>query len=579
MVRPGRFAFVKSVVPEEVVEREVAEAMGGSPGSEPAPMAAEKMPNFEIGAIVRGKILRIAGDDVIVDIHYKSEGTVPIVEFSRPPRPGDEIEVFIEDFDEETGEIVLSKRRADRIRSWERIIAEHKVGDVVKGRAMRKIKGGLLVDIGVPVFLPASQVDLRRSPDVSEYLGKELECKIIKIDRDRRNIVLSRRKLLEEERDRRKNQVLQTLVKGEIRKGVVKSITEFGAFVDLGGIDGLLHITDMSWGRISHASEILSLEQEIEVKVLDFDVNRERISLGLKQIQPSPWEKIEEKYPVGTRLKGTVVNIVPYGCFVKLEDGVEGLVHVSEMSWSRTVNHPSEVVKVGETVEVVVLDINKEKQEISLGMKQCETNPWEDVESRYPIGTIVEGKVRNMTNYGAFIELAEGIDGLLHVNDISWTKKIGHPSAVLKKGETIKAVVLAVDRERKRLALGVKQLRQDPWVQFIPEKFHVSDVVEGTVTKLTNFGAFVEIAPDLEGLLHISEMSDQKIEKPEEVLKVGDRITVMIINIDSKERKIGLSLRATQGVPPPPASEEAASPPAAVEQASASAPSDSAAEK
>jgi small subunit ribosomal protein S1 len=552
MVRLGRYGLVNSAISEEELEKELLEAMGGEGEVASEQMFAEAMASFEVGSIIIGKVQRIVNDEVVVDIRYKAEGFVPLFEFQPEGAPavGSEIEVYLEEIDDDAGEIVLSKRKADRIRGWEKIMSEHDVGDVVKGKALRKIKGGLLVDIGVPVFLPASQVDIRRLPDVGDYVGRELECKIIKIDRERRNIVLSRRKMLEEDRDHKKTRVLENLVKGEIRRGVVKNITDFGAFVDLGGIDGLLHITDMSWGRISHPSEVVSLDQEIEVKVLDFDLQRERISLGLKQVSASPWEKIDEKYPVGTHIKGPVVNIMPYGCFVKLEDGIEGLVHISEMSWTRQIGHPSEMVAIGDEAEVVILDINKDKQELSLGMKQTEENPWTKVEEKYPAGTIVEGEVRNMTNYGAFIELEEGIDGLLHVNDMSWTKKISHPSSMLKKGDKVRAVVLNVDQGRKRVALGLKQLQDDPWVTLIPQKFHSSDIIDGVVTKLTNFGAFVEIGDDLEGLLHISEMAEHKVEKPEEIVKVGDKVKVMVINIDSEDRKIGLSLRATSGASP-----------------------------
>lgn len=550
MVRPGRYALVNNVIAEDVLENELAEAMGETQMDKVVSVVEQAVGEFEIGSVVTGTVRRIDREDVVVDINYKAEGFVPLAEFNvgEEPKPGDSIEVYIEEIDEDGGEIILSKRKADRIRGWERVMESHDVGDVIKGRAVRKIKGGLLVDIGVPVFLPASQVDIRRVGEVGEFVGRELECKIIKIDRDRRNIVLSRRKLLEEERERKKTLVLGGLVKGEIRKGVVKNITDFGAFVDLGGIDGLLHITDMSWGRVSHPSEVVAIDQEIEVRVLDFDLDRERISLGLKQVRENPWEKIDEKYPVGCRVTGPVVNIMPYGAFVKLEDGIEGLVHISEMSWTRQISHPSEVVSVGDEVEVVVLDINKDKQELSLGMKQTEENPWTQVEEHYPTGCTVTGTVRNMTNYGAFIELEEGIDGLLHVNDMSWTKKIAHPSAMLEKGQTVTAVVLSVDRDRKRVALGLKQIEEDPWESTIPEKFHPGDIVEGLVTKLTNFGAFVEIGSGLEGLLHISELSDHKVEKPEDVIQVGQRVTVMILNVDTAERKIGLSLRATHDV-------------------------------
>jgi len=508
--------------------------------------------DFAPGAILKGKVVRIAGNDIVVDIGYKSEGFIDKAEFDNNLdgiEPGVELEVYLDQIEGESGLVVLSKKKADRIRGWERVMQMYKVGDVVKGRAVRKIKGGLLVDIGVHVFLPASQIDIRRVGDPGEWVGRDMECKIIKIDEDRRNIVLSRRKMLEEDRDRMKKGLLGSIQRGEVRRGVVKNITDFGAFIDLGGIDGLLHITDMSWGRIQHPSEMLKVDQMVEVKVLDFDLQRERISLGLKQLSPDPWSQVPLKYPIGSRNKGTVVNIMPYGAFVKLEDGVEGLVHVSEMSWTRSIQHPSEVVALQQQVEVVVLDINSEKQEISLGMKQAEANPWTNVEEKFPAGTKIKGKVRNMTTYGAFIELEEGIDGLLHVSDMSWTKKITHPSAMLKKGDELEAVVLTVDKERKRVALGLKQLTQDPWEKMIIEKFKAGDLVKGTVTKLTSFGAFVEIDSDLEGLLHISEMSDGKVEKPEEIVQPGQKLELKILNVDPVERKIGLSLKAMTGAP------------------------------
>lgn len=547
MVRPGRYALVNNVISEEDLEKEVAAAIGAVDVDKSLTgVLCDR--ELKIGEIINGIVRRIDGDDVVVDINYKAEGFIPVSEFeaNQLPEIGAQLEVLLEEINNDG--IVLSKRKADRIRGWERIMNEREVGDIISGRAVRKIKGGLLVDIGVPVFLPASQVDIRRISDVGEYIGQDLKCKIIKIDRERRNIVLSRRKLMEEERDAKKGEVLKTLVKGEIRKGIVKNITDFGAFVDLGGIDGLLHITDLSWGRVSHPSEVVSLDQEVEVKVLDFDLDRERISLGLKQITPNPWDTIGDKYPINAHFKGPVVNIMPYGAFVKLQDGIEGLVHISEMSWTKQISHPSEMVSIGDEVEVVILDINKEKQELSLGMKQCEGNPWSAVEAKYPAGSYVRGKVRNMTNYGVFVELEEGIDGLLHVNDMSWTKKINHPSAMFKKGDEVRAVVLSVDQERKRVALGLKQLEEDPWQKDIPSKFHNGDIIEGIVTKLTNFGAFVEIGNELEGLLHISELSDKKIEKPEEIVQVGQRVTVMIINVDTNERKIGLSLRSTHDV-------------------------------
>jgi small subunit ribosomal protein S1 len=451
--------------------------------------------------------------------------------------------VLLEAVEDDSGMIVLSKRKADRIRGWERVISNNQEGDVVRGPAVRKIKGGLLVDIGVPVFLPASQISIRRTGDIADYIGQELECKIIKIDKERRNIVVSRRKLIEERREEQKKKLLAEIKIGELRKGVVKNITDFGAFIDLGGIDGLLHITDMSWGRISHPSEMLKIDEEVEVMILNVDREKEKISLGLKQRMPSPWAGIEEKYPVGSRVRGQVVNIMSYGAFVKLEDGVEGLVHISEMSWTRRVNHPSELVAIGDTVEVVVLGIDMEKEEISLGMKQTEANPWEVVEEKYPPGTVIKGRVRNLANYGAFIEIEQGIDGLLHISDMSWTKKVNHPSELLKKGDWVEAVVLSVNQDRKRVALGLKQLQPDPWQGDIPGKYHPGEVVHGKVTKLTSFGVFVELEPGLEGLLHISELAERKVETPEEIVKVGDDLELRVIRVDTRERKIGLSLR------------------------------------
>ncbi len=532
-------------IDEEEIEKEVTEVLGELSEEGLKQVYEDSVRDFEAGTILKGRILEVLPDDAVVDEGYKSEGVIPLKEFEQPEKVkvGDEIEVLLEAVEDDAGLIVISKQKAERIRGWQKVIAEHKEGDVVSGRVMRKIKGGLLVDIGVPVFLPASQVDLRRPGDIAEYVGKEVRCKILKIDQGRRNIVVSRRRLLEEERQRKKEALMAEIEVGESRKGVVKNILDFGAFVDLGGIDGLLHITDMSWGRISHPSEMLKIDDEIEVKILKVDKERERISLGLKQKTESPWARVEEKYPPGVTIKGEVVNVVNYGGFVKLEDGIEGLVHISEMSWTRRINHPSEVVAIGDMVEVMVLDINKEKEEISLGMKQTEVNPWTLVEEKYPPGTIVKGRVRNFTNYGAFVEIEEGIDGLLHVSDMSWTKKITHPSEVLKKSEKIDVVVLSVDQERKRVALGFKQLQEDPWEKDIPQRFEPGDIMRGRVTKITNFGVFVELEKDLEGLLHISELSEKKVESPEEVVSVGDEVEVKVLRVDPVGRKIGLSLR------------------------------------
>ena len=501
---------------------------------------------YDVNQIITGKVLRVEGDDVLVDIGYKSEGVVAIDEWDddhQAPEPGQEVQVLLEEVEDEFGLIMLSKRKADRIREWEKIINEHAEGDIVKGTVVRKIKGGLLVNIGVNVFLPASQVDIRRPSDIANYIGQEIECMILKIDEARRNIVVSRRKLIEEKRERLKRDLLDKLVEGEIRKGVVKNIADFGAFVDLGGIDGLLHITDMSWGRINHPSEVVKIDQPIEVMILNIDREREKIALGLKQKSPSPWDQVEEKYPVGSRVKGEVVNVMSYGAFVKLEDGIEGLVHISEMSWTKRINHPTELVNIGDEVEVVVLGINKDKQEISLGMKQTQANPWDRVAEKYPPGSVVKGAVRNLTNYGAFVELEEGVDGLLHVSDMSWTRKISHASEMLKKGDEIECQVLSVDENRKRIALGLKQLQSDPWETTIPDNYHPGTFVNGVVTKITNFGVFVELEPELEGLLHISELADHKVENPEDIVEVGQQIEVRILRIDTADRKIGLSRR------------------------------------
>jgi small subunit ribosomal protein S1 len=456
------------------------------------------------------------------------------------------VQVLFERIDSETGMVELSKRKADRMLNWQRIVDTTREGDVVEGRVMRKIKGGLLVDIGVPVFLPASQVDVRRPGDIGEYIGRDIRASVLKIDTERRNIVISRRKLIEEERETAKKRLLDTLKEGMTVMGEVKNIADFGAFVDLGGIDGLLHITDMSWGRINHPSDMLRMGQKIEVKVLNIDREKEKIALGLKQKEVSPWEEIEKKYPVGSRVKGEVVNIMSYGAFVRLEPGIEGLVHISEMSWTRRVNHPSELVQPGQAVDVVILDINKEKQEISLGMKQTEVNPWELVGEKYPPGTVIEGQVRNLANYGAFVEIEPGIDGLLHVSDVSWTKKITHPNEVFKKGDVVKCVVLDVDREKQRVALGLKQLTEDPWLHAIPDAYKPGMVVRGKVTKITNFGVFVELESDLEGLLHISELADHKVENPQDVVKPNDEVDVKILRVDIEDRKIGLSLKRAQ---------------------------------
>ena len=498
----------------------------------------------DVNTIVEGRILRIEGDEVLVDIGYKSEGVVPLDEWSEdpnPPEPGQICEVLLEEVEDDFGLILLSKRKADRIREWEDIINKHQEGDVVTGNVVRKIKGGLLVNIGVNVFLPASQVDIRRPRDIADYIGKDIECVILKIDESRRNIVVSRRKLIEDKRETQKQKLLSEINEGDVRKGVVKNIADFGAFVDLGGIDGLLHITDMSWGRINHPSERVKIDEQVEVKILNIDRDKEKIALGMKQLTQSPWEQVEAKYPVGTKIKGEVVNVMSYGAFVKLEDGIEGLVHISEMSWVKRINHPSELVNIGDEVEVVVLGINQDKQEISLGMKQTQPNPWDHVAEKYPPGTKIQGTVRNLTNYGAFIELEEGVDGLLHVSDMSHTRKISHANEMLKRGDVITCQVISVDEDRKRIALGLKQLSDDPWETTIPAKYQPGALVKGKVTKITNFGVFVELEDDLEGLLHISELADHKVENPEDIVQVGQELEVRILRVDTDDRKIGLS--------------------------------------
>jgi small subunit ribosomal protein S1 len=546
----GKQLVKKFAIDDQELARLTGEAMGATSPDDLAQAMTATVGDLRPNQIVKGRVMRVLHDGlVVVDVRYKSEGRIPLDEFpdAEAVKPGLEIECLVEGIFDSDGHIALSKRKADRIRGWERIIETHKEGDEVGGVVQRKIKGGLLVDIGVPVFLPASQINIRRTGDIGEWIGKEIKARIIKIDEERMNIVISRRKLIEEQREELKNALMAEIEEGQLRTGIVKNIADFGVFVDLGGIDGLLHITDMSWGRINHPSEMVALDQEVEVKILKVDRERERIALGMKQKSPSPWENIEDKYPVGARVAGEVVNLMSYGAFVKIEDGVEGLVHISEMSWTKRVNHPSEVVNVGDRVEVVVLEVNPEKQEISLGMKQTEVNPWTMVGDNYPPGTVIRGRVRNLTNYGAFIELQEGIDGLLHITDMSWTKKITHPSEVVKKNDEVECVVLSVDQEKKRIALGLKQLTPDPWSSDIPARYHIGDSVPGTVTKITNFGVFVELEEGLEGLLHISELADHKVESPDEVVQVGQKVEVRVIKIDPDERKIGLTLIQTVG--------------------------------
>ncbi|MEZ6109666.1 MAG: 30S ribosomal protein S1 [Pirellulaceae bacterium] len=511
---------------------------------------------YDVNKIVSGRVLRVEDDFVLVDVGFKSEGLIPRNEWEEDeeaPQVGQEIQVLIEELEDESGRgdemtqmITLSKRKAQKILDWQEMMDNVQEGQVVTGTVTRKIKGGLLVDIGVNVFLPASQVDIRRPHDIGDYIGRVVQCEVLKIDEARRNIVVSRRSLIEKQREEDREHLLSELEEGQVRKGIVKNIADFGAFVDLGGIDGLLHITDMSWERIGHPSEMVAIDQELEVMILNIDRERQKIALGLKQKHSNPWDNVVEKYPVGNKFQGEVVNVMSYGAFVKLEPGIEGLVHISEMSWTKRINHPSELVNIGDQIEVVILGVDKQGQQLSLGMKQTQNNPWDNVIDRYPEGETVTGKVRNLTNYGAFVELEEGIDGLLHVSDMSWTRKISHPSEMLEKGQQVTCKVLSVDQERRRIALGLKQLDNDPWAHDIPSKYQPGQVVRGAVTKITNFGVFVGLEDGLEGLLHISELSDQKVENPEDVVKVGEEIEVKILRVDTEDRKIGLSRKRVE---------------------------------
>jgi small subunit ribosomal protein S1 len=500
---------------------------------------------FAAGEIVKGKIIELRPKEVLVDIGYKSEGVISGMEFEdiKTLKVGDEIDVLIEKLEDKDGMVVLSHEKAEFKKNWDKILTICNEGGRITGKVKSMVKGGLVVNVGVEAFLPASQIDVVTPRNLAQFVGNTYEFKVVKINQERQNIVLSRRELIEQERSERRSHLLAEMVPGDIRKGTVKNITDFGAFIDLNGIDGLLHITDMSWGRIGHPSELLKIGQEIDVVVLDVNKEKERVSLGLKQKMSNPWDNIETKYPVGARVKGKIVNLVPYGAFVQLEPGVEGLVHVTELSWTKRVAKPSDMLKQGEEIEAVVLGINREEQKISLGIRQLESNPWDTAEQKYPAGTHVKGKVRNLTSYGAFVELEEGIDGMIHVSDISWTRKINHPSEVLKKGDEVEAIVLEVDRPNQRIALGMKQLAQDPWEK-IDQLYKVGDLVTGNVTKLASFGAFVGLQHDIDGLVHISQISEERVDKIKNVLKVGQEVTARVVKIDKGERRIGLSIKA-----------------------------------
>ena len=500
---------------------------------------------FAAGEIVKGTVIEVRPKEVLVDIGYKSEGVIAANEFDdiKTVKIGDEISVLIEKLEDKDGMVVLSKEKAEFKQNWEKILTICNEGGTISGKVKAAVKGGLIVNIGVEAFLPASQIDIIPPKNLSVFIGNTYDFKVVKINQERQNIVLSRRELIEQERNEKRARLLTDMTPGDIRKGTVKNITDFGAFIDLNGIDGLLHITDMSWGRIGHPSEILKVGQDIDVVVLDVNREKERVSLGLKQKLANPWEQIETKFPVGTKVKGRVVNLVPYGAFVELEPGVEGLVHVTELSWTKRIAKPSDILKPDQEVEAVVLGINREEQKISLGIRQLETNPWEKAVEKYPPTTRVKGKIRNLTSYGAFIELEEGLDGMIHVSDISWTRKINHPSEVFKKGDEVEAVVLEVDKPNQRISVGVKQLSVDPWSN-IDQYYKMGDVVTGKVTKLASFGAFVGLQHDIDGLVHISQVSEDRVEKIKNVLKVGEDVTARVIKIDRGDRRIGLSIKA-----------------------------------
>ncbi|MBM09955.1 MAG: 30S ribosomal protein S1 [Magnetovibrio sp.] len=496
------------------------------------------------GSIVIGRILEIQPQVVLVDIGYKSEGAIPVSEFEDEEiEVGKEIEVLLERLENDEGMIVLSKEKAAHKQNWDKIAKVFHDGGLVKGKVKAVVKGGLMVNVGVEAFLPGSQIDIIPPKDLTEYVGNIYEFKIVKINDERKNVVLSRREVIEAERAEQRQAFLQEVNAGDVVEGFVKNITDFGAFIDLKGMDGLLHITDMSWGRVNHPSEMLTIAQPITVQILEVDKEKERVSLGLKQMTPNPWEDIENRFPVGDHVKGKITKLVPYGAFVEVATGVEGLIHVSELSWTKRITRPSDVLELGQEIESVVLGINIEEQKISLGVRQLEPNPWENVESRYPIGSMIKGEVRNLTPYGAFIELEDGIDGMVHVSDLSWTRKINHPSETLKKGDEIEAVVLEIDKESQRISLGVKQLETDPWDE-IGNRFTVGDLVKGTVAKIAAFGAFVQLEDDVDGLVHISQLSEEHVGKVKEVVNIGDEVEARVIKVDKAERRIGLSIKA-----------------------------------
>jgi len=508
-------------------------------------LIASSIKNYREGSIVKGHILEVRPREFLVDIGYKSEGVIPASEFEDPEEVeiGDEIEVLLERLENDEGMVVLSKEKAAQRQNWEKIVGVFKGDGLIKGKVRSVVKGGLTVNVGVEAFLPASQIDIIPPKDLQQFVGNIYDFKIVKINEDRKNVVLSRREIIEQERSEKRQAFLGGVNVGDKIVGTVKNITDFGAFIDLDGIDGLLHVTDMSWARLNHPGEILKVGQQLEVQVLDINKEKERVSLGLKQMQSNPWDKIEERFPVGQKVSGKITNLMPYGAFVQIEEGVEGLIHVSELSWTKRIARPSDVLTLGQDIGAVVLGVNKEEQKISLGVRQLEPNPWDEIELRYIIGKQVKGKVRNMTAYGAFVELEEGIDGMIHVSDLSWTRKINHPSEMLKKGDDLEAVVIDIDKANQRISLGIKQLDTDPWKE-IDTRFRIGDLVKGTISKLTNFGAFVQLQDDIDGLVHISQISEDRIEKVKDVLKVGQEVEARVIKVDKAERRIGLSIKA-----------------------------------
>jgi len=508
-------------------------------------LIAKSLRDFKEGSIVKGRILEIRNREVLVDIGYKSEGVIPLSEFDDIDdlQVGDEVEVLLCRLENDEGTVILSKEKAAYRQNWEKIVAVFHGDGLIKGKVKSVVKGGLIVNIGVEAFLPGSQIDIVPPKDLQQFVGNTYDFKIVKINDDRKNVVLSRRELIEQERSEKRQRFLDTIKIGSTVKGVVKNLTDFGAFIDLDGMDGLLHITDMSWGRLGHPSEMVKVGQELDVQVLDINREKERVSLGLKQTQSNPWEQTEARFPIGSHVKGKITNLVPYGAFVQIEEGVEGLVHVSELSWTKRITRPSDVLTVGQEIEAVVLGINKEEQKISLGVRQLEPNPWDAIEVRYQIGRQVKGTVRNLTAYGAFVELEEGIDGMIHVSDMSWTRKINHPSEMVKKGDELEAVVIDIDKQNQRISLGMKQLEGDPWKE-IEAKFKIGDLVKGKVSKITAFGAFISMDGDIDGLVHISQISEDRVDKIKDHLKVGQEIEARVIKVDKTERRIGLSLKA-----------------------------------